>query len=233
MSSAARASADHELHRAADVLGIEPQLERNLARLESLQSHARNDVLLDDGVWVTGGDLFDLHAARSRRHEDVASVGAVEHDAEVQLAGDGQSLFDQQPLHLLALGAGLVRHQRHAEHLARQLGCRFRRLGDLHAAALAAPAGMNLRFHHHSGCAFAEQLTRRRVGFFPALDHAPARHGHAVLRQDCLALVLVNFHVGTTDASRWRIQPSLTYRWLESLTRPTAPAPQGRTVCSL
>ncbi len=123
-------------------------------------------MFLDDGVGIFRRDLFDLHAARRRGHEHVASVAAVEHDAEIQLARDGQRLFDQQPLHLLAFGPGLVRDQRHAEHLARQLGGFFRRLGDLHAAALAAPAGVDLRLDHDSGCAFVEQFTRRRVGFF-------------------------------------------------------------------
>ena len=98
-----------------------------------------------------------------------------------------------------------------------ELGGLFRRLGDLHAAALAAPAGVDLRLHHHSGCAVVEELPRRRIGFFDALDHLPARHSHSVLRQDGLALVLVNFHVGMTDAGG----------------RPAAPAAVGRTVCSL
>ena len=142
---------------------------------------------------------------------------AVEHDAEIQLARDGQRLFDQQPLHLLALGAGLVRDQRHAQHLLGQFNGLFRRLGDLHAAALAAASGVNLRLHHDSGCAFVEQVAGRRIGFLGALDHLSARHGHSILRQDCLALVLVNFHVGMTDAG----------------DVPAALAAKGLIVCSL
>ena len=45
------------------------------------------------------GDLFDLHAARRRSHEHRLALRAVEHDAEIQFALDGQRLFDQQPLH--------------------------------------------------------------------------------------------------------------------------------------
>ena len=93
----------------------------------------------------------------------------------------------------------------------------FRRLGDLHAAAFAAPSGVDLRLDHHSGCAFVEEFARRRIGFLGALDHVPARHSHSVLRQDCLALVLVNFHVGMTDAG----------------DLPAALAAEGRIVCSL
>ena len=40
---------------------------------------------------------------------------AVEHQAEIQLAVDGRAGLDQQPLHLLPCGAGLVRDQLHAE----------------------------------------------------------------------------------------------------------------------
>ena len=42
---------------------------------------------------------------------------AIEHDAEIEFALDGQRLFDQQALHDAAFGTGLVRDQRHAEHL--------------------------------------------------------------------------------------------------------------------
>ena len=44
-------------------------------------------------------------------------VAAIEHDAEIEFAGDGQRLFDQQSLNLLAFGTGLVRYQIHAQHL--------------------------------------------------------------------------------------------------------------------
>ena len=82
---------------------------------------------------------------------------AIEHDAEVELARDGQRLFDQQALDLLALRAGLVRDQLHAQHLVGELGGLFGRLGHLHAAALAASAGVDLRFDYDSGGAIVEQ----------------------------------------------------------------------------
>ena len=46
---------------------------------------------------------------------------AVEHNAEIELAFDRQCLFNQQPLHHAALRARLVRDQRHAEHLLRDV----------------------------------------------------------------------------------------------------------------
>ena len=75
---------------------------------------------------------------------------AIEHDAEVQFALDGQRLFDQHLLHDAAFGSGLVRDQRHAENFCGDLarfGCVF---GDLYAAAFASAAGVNLRLHYHA-----------------------------------------------------------------------------------
>ena len=47
--------------------------------------------------------------------------------------------------HQLALRSGLVRHERHADHVARDALGLVGVLGELHAAALAAAAGVNLR----------------------------------------------------------------------------------------
>ena len=72
----------------------------------------------------------------------------------------------------------------------------FARLRHLHAAALAAAAGVNLRLHHHARCAFGKQLARHFGGFFQRVRHLALGHGNAVLRQDFFCLILVNFHVG-------------------------------------
>ena len=124
--------------------------ERQLARLKRRQAQARIEGFLQDQLRRFGGDLFDLHAARRRRHEYRLALRAVEHDAEIQLALDGQRLFDQQALHDAAFRTGLVRDQFHAQHLARDLRGFRRVLRDFHAAALAASAGMDLRLHHHA-----------------------------------------------------------------------------------
>ena len=197
----------HELHRAADVLRLEAEAERDLARLERPQPKAGQNVLFDNRAGIFRGDFFDLHAARRRRHEDVAAIHAVEQHAEVKLARDGQRLFDQQPLHRLAFRAGLMRDQLHAEHLGRQLAGFLRRLGQLDAAALAAAAGMNLGFDDHAGRAVFKQLARRVQRLFARLDHLAARHGHAILPKNGLSLIFVNFHVGITTAG---FLPTLT-----------------------
>ena len=82
--------------------------------------------------------------------------GAVEDDAEVEFAGDGKSLFDQQAAHLLALGTGLVGHQLHAENFSGQFSGFVVALGQFHAAALATASGVDLRLDYHSGGSCAQ-----------------------------------------------------------------------------
>ena len=74
-------------------------------------------------------------------------------------------------------GPGLRRDQRHAQYLRRELLRFVRRARQLHAAALAAPAGVNLRLHHHHRRA---QLLRHRRAPLPAWS--PSRRAESVLR---------------------------------------------------
>ncbi len=62
--------------------------------------------------------------------------------------------------------------------------------GDFDAAALAAPAGVNLRFDDHAA---ADLLGRRFRLIHRERNFAP-RHRDSVLGQDRLGLILVNFH---------------------------------------
>ena len=137
------------------------------------------------------GDLLDLDAALFADHQDDALRGAIEDQAEIQLAIDGEAFLDQQARDLLAGRAGLIRDQRLAEQLARNRLGFGARLGELDAAGLAAAAGMNLRLD--DGDRAAEPLGDV-VNFFRGERHFPARNRHAVLGKDSFGLVLVNFH---------------------------------------
>src|SRR5690606_18569078 len=77
------------------------------------------------------------------------------------------------------------------QNLARQVLDLIDALGNLHAAALAASAGMDLCLDDPHGPA---ELLR---GFHRLLHRErgnAARHGHTKLAQDVLALVFVNLH---------------------------------------
>ena len=64
-------------------------------------------------------------------------------------------------------------------------------LRDLHAAALAAAAGVDLRLHDPH---LAAELLRRLDRLVDGERGNAARRGHAVLAEDFLALVFVDVH---------------------------------------
>ena len=160
--------------------------------LAVFQAGRRVDEDLVDFVGCFGGDLLDVHAAFAARHQADALGAAIHHHAEIEFFFDVGALFDQQPPHLLPLRTGLVRLQHHAEDLARVLFHFVDGFRDLDAAALAAAAGVNLRFHNPH---LAAEGLRRRDGFFDVEALNAARRGHAVLAQDFFRLVFVYLHL--------------------------------------
>jgi hypothetical protein len=154
----------------------------------------RVDGLLEDGLGRLGGNLFDLHAAGLRGHEDQFTFRPVEDNAEIKLSVDGSGLLDQQPLDFLPPRAGLARDQRHAENV---FGVEFgllARVGQLDAAALAAASGVNLRLDDDARGALGKELAGHCIGLFESVGHFAPGHGYAVLCQDFLRLILVNLH---------------------------------------
>ena len=140
-------------------------------------------------------DLLDLDAALLAHHEDDALRGAIEDEAEIQLAIDSETFLDQQPRDLLAAGPRLIRHERLANQLAGNLLGLVGRLRQLDAAGLAAAAGMDLRLDH--GHAAAEPPCD--VGnFLRGEGHLTARNRNAVFGKDCFGLVLVDLHKRTS-----------------------------------
>ena len=118
---------------------------------------------------------------------------AIEHDAQIQLAGHLQPLFDQHAPDDAAFGAGLVRDEGHADHVARELDGLGRVLRQLDAAAFAAAARMDLRLDHHQRAA---QALGDLAGFDRIGRDLAARYGHAVARQNRFCLIFVDFHDG-------------------------------------
>jgi hypothetical protein len=142
---------------------------------------------------VFRGHFLDLHAAFRRRHEGVAPGAAVERDAEVELAGDVAALLEVDLAHFLARGPRLVGDQLHAHHLREDLAGLLRALGELDAAALAAPARVDLRFDDRDGIVL-HQLARGGHRFVGALHQLAFGDRHAERAQDPLGLVLVDLH---------------------------------------
>ena len=107
------------------------------------------------------GDFLDVHAAVGAGHDHRLAGRAIEHDAEIQLARHLQAFFDEHARDDAPFGTGLMRDERHADHLARELLGLLRRLRELDAAALAAAAGVNLRLDDDDVAAEAAAAARR------------------------------------------------------------------------
>ena len=73
-----------------------------------------------------------------------------------------------------------MRDQGHAEDLPRDGGGFRGVLRHFHAAAFAAAARVNLRFHHDA----AAEFLRSRFGFGDGIRHLPAGHGDIVFGQN-------------------------------------------------
>src|SRR5690606_4838171 len=143
----------------------------------------RVDRHLEDRVGPLGGELLDLDAALGGAHGEERAVRAVEQEGEVVLLGDVAGLGDQHAVHGMALDV-------HAEDrlglLARLLGCPR----QLHAARLAAAAGLDLSLHHDRPA----ELPRPVGRFGGAVGHRAAGDGYAVRGEDVPGLVLVEVH---------------------------------------
>ena len=181
-----------------DLGRLEPQGKGQLARLPRAKTNHWIDDFLEDGLGSLGRHDFDLHASGLRGHEDQPAGRAIEHNAEIKLAVDGRRLLDQQPLHLLALRAGLVRYQRHAQDIFGVFLGFLAGAGHLDAAALAAASGVNLRLDDDARGAAGKELASGRRGLFEGVGHFAAGHGDAVFCKDLLCLVLVNLHAFVT-----------------------------------
>jgi hypothetical protein len=186
-----------------DLLGPEPKLEGQLSRLKWFEPQAGGDVLLQDRIGIFLRDLLDLHAASRGSHEDRLGLSAIDHNAEIQLALDGERFLDQQTTHDAAIRPGLMRNQSHAEHLRSEVSGFLDRFRNLHSAALAASAGVDLRLHHHPASPGGEQALGSGFDFLSILRHLSPRHGDAIFLENCFRLILVNFH----SASRTRGAP--------------------------
>ena len=157
----------------------------------SVRPDQRVDEDLEDLLRRVVRHRLDVHAAFAAGHHRHVLRGAVGERGDVVLLLDVGAFFDQQPAHLLALGPGLVGDQLHAQDLPGQLLDLVERARQLDAAALAAAAGMDLRLDHPDGAA---QLLRRFAGFEHGEGRVAARHRHAEVAKDFLALVLVDLH---------------------------------------
>src|SRR5204863_6675943 len=134
-------------------------------------------------------DLLDVDAALGGGDHDDLLRDAVDDHPQVELAVYPARPFDQHALHALACVAGLRRDERRANHLVGQVRDLPDRVGELHAATLAAAAGVDLRLDDPPAAAELLGDARRRA---VAIDNLARRHRDAVALEELLRLVLVD-----------------------------------------
>ena len=110
--------------------------------------------------------------------------GAVNQRRKIKLAGNIGTFFNINAPDLFTLRAGLMGNQCHAQHAGRFGAHLIDGFDDFHAAALAAPTGVNLRFHNPDGPA---QFLGRRDRFIGAKSDKPTRHRTPNEPRTCLA----------------------------------------------
>ena len=168
----------------ADLLVLEPERKRDLARLERRQPDQRIDRLGDDLLGRLGRDLLDLHPALGAGDDRDRLRLAIDHHPEVELARDLARLLDVHAAHDAALGPGLMGHQRLAEQLGGEVARLLGRSHQLDAAGLAAPAGMDLRLDDRLGL---PERGERRGGLLGGDAGLPLGTGTPKRPSTCLA----------------------------------------------
>ena len=137
-------------------------------------------------------DFLDVHAARGGRHDAKRRVLAIQSDGEVALGLDVRAFLDEKRLTCCPSGFGLVRHQLHAEDLLRVGAYIVLGLRDLHAAAFASAARVDLGFHDPGTGRKPHRSHLHRL--FDGKGR-PALAGSVLPNPKLFALVFVNFHL--------------------------------------
>ncbi len=214
ISARARIGVDVCLHQLLDEpdallerLAFETERPGDLTCLKRLQPEDGVDGDSLDGRRILRRDFFDLHAALSGSHDDWLSEAAIERDPEVELLVEIERFLDQDLSHELTLGTGLVRDELHPEDLAGDLHSLVGILGELDAAALPTPSGVNLRFDDDSSAELFSGLSC----VLSLLDDDSARYGNSVSAKDFFGLIFVHFHrvvIFITERDPERGEPS-------------------------
>ena len=92
-----------------------PSFLQSLRTWNGFQADGRIKMFFENQFGRFFGDFFDFHAAFGADHQDWLGGGTVEHDAQIQFAGDVAAGFDKDLIDRFAFGAGLNRDQRLAQ----------------------------------------------------------------------------------------------------------------------
>ena len=175
---------------------------RDLACLEFLQTGSGFHGRADDRLGLLLGNLFDLHATFRRGNDHDALGGAVQHETQIDFAGEVDRRFNVDAVDALAFGAGLMRHQFAAEHVVRRILNFMLGVAQLDAARLATATCVDLGLDDPAAAAkFASPVGR----LFGAVGQPAGWYRDAEFRQNLFGLVFVNVHFSLPQADVTRL----------------------------
>jgi len=157
------------------------------------------EVLFEDLFRCFGGHLFDFHSAFAGHHQHGVGGGAVDHDTQVQFAGDITAFFDQHLPDGLAFRTGLYGRQAVPQQASCCVGGLFGAahqldpalFGEFENLPFPATTGMNLGLDDGDRRA---QFAKCRGRFVRASGHDTTQHRYASVAKDLLGLEFVDFH---------------------------------------
>ena len=174
-----------------DELRREPAGDRDLGGLGQVDAGDGVDLDAGEGVGALDRELLDLHAALDAAEREVAAVGPVEQNREVELLHDLRAGGHHDALDGVALDVE-----------AQNRGCRgervFRRVHHLHAAGFAAASGLDLSLDDDG----AADLLGCCLGFCWAVGNDAGKHRHSVGLKEVPGLILEKIHVAFPIARR-------------------------------
>ena len=179
-------------------VGLRPSAKATSRAWKACMPTAGSTLTLTIELRLFRRDVLDLHAALRGGDDHHALRLAVEHEAQIELLGDGDAAFDIEAVDDLARGAGLVRDQLLAEEFVGGIEHFVLRAAELDAARLAAAAGVDLGLDDPELAADLARPVGRLLG---AVGQRALGNGHAEAGQDFLGLILVNVHVECPQAA--------------------------------
>ena len=150
-----------------------------------IHEYQAKGILKKYGVAVPRGTMATTREEAEAAAKEILGSGATGVVVKAQIHAGGRGKGG---------GVKIAKSVEEATELAGNFARLFRRLGELHTAALAASASVDLRLHHDSRSAGAQQIPRRRLRVLTCRRHPAARHGDAILLQNFFTLILMNFH---------------------------------------
>src|SRR5207344_1679488 len=136
-------------------------------------------------------NFLDVHAAFGRDNERDARGFAINQRRKIELAIDCRAFLDIEAVDLLAVRAGLVRHQRRTQNACGLFLHVIDGFHHLDAAGFAAPTCVDLGLYNPNR---AGKLLRALDRFIDAECGDAPRHRHTEFAQHRLRLIFVDIH---------------------------------------